>query len=135
MATVDPHLLKNILSILFLSVAMGPTFAATDLTDGLYHLDFPANEVNEIQQLLPEYGGLNPAFISNNTDPNIHLLAEADITLTFIDEGAGYKNSFGYFVYDDNQNILYEQTIFANASEAGGGGSLLPGDTVSLGTL
>lgn len=118
-----------------LLVASLPTFAATDLTDGLYHVDFAAEDLNEIQQLLPENGGLNPAFISDATDPNIHLLAEADITLTFIDEGAGYKNSFGYFVYDDSDNILYEQTIFSNASEAGGGGSLLPGDTVSLGTF
>ena len=53
----------------------------------------------------------------------------------FIDEGAGYKNTFGYFVYDDDQNILYQETIFSNASETGGGGSLNVGDTVSLGTF
>lgn len=111
------------------------THAATDLSDGIYHTEFSAQELNEIQQLLPERGGLNPAFISNNTDPNIHLLADAEVDVTFIDEGAGYKNTFGYFVYDDNQNILYEQTIFSNASKLGGGGSLTAGDSVSLGSF
>jgi len=135
MTSPDMRFTKPILFVLLLGAFTHPAFAATDLTDGLYHVDSPAEDLNEIQQLLPENGGLNPAFISNNTDPNIHLLAEAEIELTFIDEGAGYKNSFGYFVYDDNENILYEQTIFSNASEAGGGGSLLTGDTVSLGTF
>jgi len=133
MTSPDMRFLKPILLVLLLAVCTHPVFAATDLTDGLYHVDFSAEDLNEIQQLLPESGGINPAFISNNTDPNIHLLADAEISLTFIDEGAGYKNSFGYFVYDDNESILYEQTIFSNASKAGGGGSLLAGDTVSLG--
>ncbi len=127
--------LRTLLPIALLGLAMDAATAATDLMDELYHVDFSTEDLNEIQQLLPEKGGLNPAFINNNTDPNIHLLAEAEITMTFIDEGAGYKNSFGYFVYDDSGNILYEQTIFSNASEVGGGGSLLPGDTVSLGTF
>jgi hypothetical protein len=110
-------------------------FGATDLSSAIYSIDIPANELNSIQTLFPEYGGLNPAFINNNTDPNIYLLAQADITATFIDEGAGYKNTFGYFVFDDNQDILSEQTIFSNASEVGGGGALRTGDSVMLGTF
>jgi len=118
-----------------LSSITGPLFAAEDLSDSIYSTEFSAEELNEIQALLPEKGGLNPAFVNSDTDPNIRLTAEAEIYATFIDEGAGYKNTFGYFVYDDDQNILYQETIFSNASETGGGGSLNVGDTVSLGTF
>ena len=124
-----------LLPLLNLSVFTPAALAAEDLSDGIYNVSYSAEELNAIQELLPENGGLNPAFINTSTDPNIHLLAEAEITTTFIDEGAGYKNSFGYFVYDDDRNILYEETIFSNASKAGGGGSLVAGDTVSLGTF
>jgi hypothetical protein len=130
-----PKYLRALPSIALYGLGMQVAAAATDLTDGLYHIDFSAEDLNEIQQLLPNGGGMNPAFISDNTDPNIHLLSDAEVNVTFVDEGAGYKNSFGYFVYDDSENILYEQTIFANASERGGGGRLRPGDTVSLGTF
>ena len=121
--------------LVVLGLAGGPLMAAEDLSDSIYSTEFSAEEFNEIQTLLPENGGLNPAFVNSDTDPNIRLTAEAEIYATFIDEGAGYRNTFGYFVYDDNQNILYEQTIFSNASETGGGGSLNVGDTVSLGTF
>ena len=98
-------------------------------------MGFPPSDPNDIQELLPEssQGDINPAFISNSTDPNIHLMQEAGISVTFIDEGAGYKNSFGYFVYDDDENILYQETIFANASKSGAGGSLVAGDTLDIG--
>jgi hypothetical protein len=120
---------------LFLILLSLQAYSAEDLSSAIYHIDIPETELNNIQTLLPEYGGVNPALVNNNTDPNIYLLAEADIAATFIDEGAGYKNTFGYFVFDDDQNILYEQTIFSNASEAGGGGTLNTGDSVMLGTF
>jgi hypothetical protein len=109
--------------------------AVEDLSSTIYNVEMDSQMVNEIQSYLPENGGLNPAFVSNTTDPNLHLIAEGDVSLTFIDEGAGFKNSFGYFTYDDAGNILSEVTIFSNASETGGGGTLNVGDTVDLGTF
>jgi hypothetical protein len=95
-----------ILPVLLLAVDIRPAFAATDLTDGPHRVAFPAEELNEIPQLLPENGGRNTASISNNADPNIHLIAEADIELTFIDKGSGYKTSFGYSVNYNYGNTL-----------------------------
>lgn len=109
--------------------------AAEDLSSTIYNVEMDSQMANEIQSYLPEGGGLNSAFISNSTDPNLHLIGEGDVAVTFIDEGAGFKNSFGYFIYDDAGNILSETTIFSNASEAGGGGTLVAGDTVDLGTF
>jgi len=112
---------------------------AYDLSDQIYHIDIPDDQLNAIQELFPEYGGINPAFVNSNTDPNIHLLDTAEITVTFIDEGAGYKNSFGYTTFDDDRNILTQDLIFENASGTGpglkGGGSLNTGDTVSIGSF
>lgn len=107
--------------------------AAEDLPDGLFHIDYSSEELNEIHNLLPEYGGLNPSYVSSDTDPNIHLVKDAEVTVTFIDEGAGYQNSMGYFTFDEGNNILSTETIFPNASEEGGGGSLTPGDSLTLG--
>jgi hypothetical protein len=118
-----------------LLAALAPPAAAvvSDMSANVYQVPMPPEDVQAIQDLLPEYGGLNPAFIKNNTDPNVHLVGKGEVSVTFIDEGAGYKNSFGYFLFDANQNILLQKTIFSNASEVGGGGNLKPGATVSLG--
>jgi hypothetical protein len=126
---------------LSLGVAAAPALAVSDMTSGIYATALPDGTLNRIQELLPETKTLNPAFVNSSIDPNIKLLKDASISITFIDEGAGYKNSFGYFLYDreieDNGKVEIEiesmKTIFANASEVGGGGSLKPGDTIDLG--
>lgn len=115
-----------------LLLAAAPAFAASDLSGDIYHIDLSTEDLNAIQSLLPE-SQVNSAFVNTGIDPNLRLLEDAEISITFIDEGAGYRNSFGYFIYDDDQNILSETTIFSNASELYGGGSLVPGDTVNLG--
>jgi len=106
-----------------------------DLPEDLYHVEISDAEVNSIQALFPEYGGINPAFINSTTDPNLHFTGTGDLSVTYIDEGAGYKNKFGYFTFDSNNNITGEYTIFDNASGLGKGGSLTAGDSLSLGTF
>ena len=114
-----------------------PLFAAaqSDLPEGLYHVEFSQQELNRIQELFPERGGINPSYIHSQTDPNLILLDDAEISVTFIDEGAGYRNSFGYFLYDSEGTVLYKETLFDNASKAGAGGSLVAGDTLDMGSF
>lgn len=128
---VEKRLLRRCAAMALL-LATAPAFAVSDLSDTVYQVDISTEELNEIQSLLPE-SQVNGAFVNTGIDPNLRLLEDAEISITFIDEGAGYKNSFGYFLFDDDLNILSETTIFANASELYGGGTLLPGDTVDLG--
>ena len=115
-----------------LLLAASHAAALSDLSDSIYQVEIDPAALNEIQALLPE-SQVNGAFVNSAVDPNLRLLEDAEISLTFIDEGAGYRNSFGYFLFDDDYNVLDTQTIFANASEVGGGGSLTPGSTVDLG--
>jgi hypothetical protein len=68
---------------------------------------------------------------------NIVLTEEAEVSVTFINEGAGYKNVLGYYYYDTDTppNSLDEVVkivIFPNASAQGSGGELIPGNTVKL---
>lgn len=61
-----------------------------------------------------------------------------EITLTFVNEGAGYKNALSYYVYDlDDPPTRFHDVediyiIFPNASKNGSGGQMNTGDTVQL---
>jgi len=135
-----------------------PAFAADDATDTLVNIQLPDGLVEEIQQALPERADVNQEFLNTNYDPNLSFQTDAHVAITFLDEGAGYKNSLGYFTYgndtfngftfadgDTNGNGyigiselkdidgVAAEMIFSNASEYRGGGKLLPGDTVALG--
>ncbi|OUS32120.1 hypothetical protein A9Q99_01560 [Gammaproteobacteria bacterium 45_16_T64] len=61
----------------------------------------------------------------------------ATIKVTFLNEGAGYRNALGYFIYDTDtppssiaevDHIL----VFPNSSKLGSGGGLIQGDQVDL---
>jgi hypothetical protein len=119
-----------------LCLALGATqaLANRDMSKSVYSIEMDPKDLNAIQALLPEQR-VNRAFVNSAVDPNLRLLEKAEVSLTFIDEGAGYKNSFGYFLFDADNNVLDTRTIFANASKVGGGGSLRAGDTVDLGVF
>jgi LruC domain-containing protein len=104
--------------------------------------DLPANILDNIYSMLPESTVVNPAFIAPDTLSNISidddLLTYAEVTVTFLNEGAGYRNSLGYFIYESNnpptskEDIAEHKIIFPNASKPDAG-SMLQGDTVDLG--
>lgn len=92
-----------------------------------------------------------PGMLINENMKDLDIIEETDIYVTFIDEGAGYKNSVGYYFYyidtngikhilansDDNvasnTSTYFNPTlIFPNASRKNGGGlksggQLIPG--------
>ena len=83
----------------------------------------------------------NPQYISTNAQTDICLKDSADVWVTFVAEGAGYKNVLGYYSYDTSNppqtvsDINNETIIFPNVSASGSGGSLIPGDKVKIGTF
>lgn len=85
----------------------------------------------------------NQFLIADDAASNISLTEDADVTLTFLHEGAGYKNSVGYFLFDENNppltpEDLQELIVFPNTSYHNSGGSsagLRSGDSVFLGRL
>lgn len=87
---------------------------------------------------VPDY---NPHYISSGYDTDIIIEKQADVWVTFISEGAGYKNVLGYYTYDVNSQSQTAPTteditiIFPNVSALGSGGGLQIGDKVKIGTF
>ena len=84
---------------------------------------------------VPEY---NAQYLTEEK-MNTELQEEADIWVTFVHEGAGWKNTLGYYTYDINnppssiEEIDNHYIIFPNVSYTGSGGNLKSGDKVHLG--
>jgi LruC domain-containing protein len=86
---------------------------------------FPTDLLEKIAYSLPEGRDirLNSQGLIPDTDDksNVIFSEEADVWVTFLSEGAGYRNSIGYFKYDPLHPPQYprdvsEKIIFANAS-------------------
>jgi LruC domain-containing protein len=78
-------------------------------------------------------------------EPEIVIQEDAEVFVTFYHEGAGYKNSLGYYTYDGDTNRTRPDTLqevkdkgvilFPNTSLLYSGGDLTLGTSVSLGEL
>lgn len=85
---------------------------------------------------VPQY---NPHYISAGYETDIKIDEEADIWVTFVQEGAGYRNVLGFYTYDLNNPFTSKPVnpdltiIFPNASAQYSGGGLNTGDKVHLG--
>ena len=113
------------------------------------YLETPGDNVSvETQEMIsnslpesypvPDY---NPHYISSGYDTNLTINQTADVWVTFISEGAGYRNVLGFYTYDlDNPPTTAPNDeditiIFPNASALGSGGGLQVGDKVKIGTF
>lgn len=81
----------------------------------------------------------NPHYLATGNSTDLKVVAPADVWITFMHEGAGYKNTLGYYVYETanppatKYDIDSIQFIFPNVSFSGSGGGLSTGDKVYLG--
>jgi LruC domain-containing protein len=100
--------------------------------------------LNDVNNTLPERVKLpqhRPDYFGNDINPNISLVELADVFVTFVHEGAGYKNVLGFYTYPtDNppsspEDINAITIIFPNGSYQGSGGGLHTGDKVKIGTF
>ncbi|MDG1751748.1 MAG: LruC domain-containing protein, partial [Thalassotalea sp.] len=85
-----------------------------------HYNDYSDEFFARINNALPE-SEINEAFLTDDSGSTISLNEEAEVFITFIHEGAGYKNSFGYFVFDPNNSPqshedVSEIIVFPNLS-------------------
>lgn len=87
---------------------------------------------------VPEF---NPQYISSGYDTDVLLDDQADIWVTFVSEGAGYRNVLGFYTYDVNNPPTETPSpeditiIFPNVSALGSGGGLQTGNKVNIGNF
>lgn len=101
----------------------------------------PISLLNNIYNMLPEKMAVNPAFVDGSLQSNIIMdddfTGTATVSVTFLNEGAGYRNALGYFLYDPSNpptqfsDIATHKLIFPNASKRGEG-RMDQGDRVDL---
>jgi LruC domain-containing protein len=103
-----------------------------------------ADMLKSINTSLPEgknVANLHPQYISSGATSNIIITEKADVWLTFIYEGAGYRNTLGFYKYQTNKPPATMQDIdtihfaFPNASLVGSGGGMHSGDKIKIGTF
>ena len=85
---------------------------------------------------VPDY---HPDYLAEGAQTNILIEELCDVWVTFLHEGAGYKNSLGFYTYTtqdglpENVDDLNHTIFFPNASLQYSGGSMLSGDKIHLG--
>lgn len=144
-------------------VAVAEVSSTPEVPDSLISVAVDGYILDTVSTALPEQQQVGAEFLDPVYNPNMVFTADTQVSVTFISEGAGYKNTLGYFAYDANTfdnltfgNIDLDSSgyisakeiqsldgvsdvgiIFGNASGAGGyagtGGELETGDTFVIG--
>lgn len=111
--------------------------------------EIDADLLERLNKSLPEYISVpqgHPQYLDKSIQKNLFVTELANVWLTFVEEGAGYKNAVGIYTYpfDPLDPSTYVPTSFAqiestrtivfpNCSKPRKGGNLKTGDTVYLG--
>lgn len=97
--------------------------------------------IDYVHKTLPESVNIsesNDDYLGENVQLNVELIKTSEVYLTMVDEGAGWKNSLGYYAYDvgNPPSSVYDidslVIIFPNVSQPN---ALKPGDKVLLGSF
>ncbi len=113
------------------------------------YLESPGDVVNaaylaDVSSALPEFLNIpvnKPNLLAPTNSYDVVLTGPAEVWITFIGEGAGALNTFGYYKYDPNNPPTSANQIdsifclFPNASRLTSGGGLQPGDKIKLGSF
>ncbi|KAA3606623.1 MAG: LruC domain-containing protein [Calditrichaeota bacterium] len=97
--------------------------------------------LDDINASLPEGSPLpstHPEYIVPSAQTNLALSDSAEVWVSFIHEGAGYRNALGYYTYPNGNpptnpnDVTKHIVIFPNASYQGAGGQMTSGMRVQL---
>jgi len=98
--------------------------------------------LNDIQLSLPEYQSVprnRPEYLQSSAPTTLTVNELADVWITFIYEGAGWRNTLGFYTFDranpptSVSQIRNPTILFPNVSRSGSGGALLPGHKIKVG--
>lgn len=133
--------------------------AAQEVPADLVNVQVRQDILETVSRQLPESQAVGAEFLNESYYPSLRLDAASHLAVTYVNEGAGYRNAVGYFTYQDNAfdgysfgdidsngsgNITFNEmqsvgavdemgVLFNNFSGAGSGGQLNTGDTMVIG--
>ncbi|MEC7755390.1 MAG: LruC domain-containing protein [Bacteroidota bacterium] len=87
-------------------------------------------------QPVPDY---HPTYLADGRKTTLDIVETADVWLTFVHEGAGWRNAIGFYTYPTSNppstldDIDVINVAFPNLSYFGSGGKLRSGDKINLG--
>ena len=87
-------------------------------------------------QPVPQY---HPSYIAEGKKTTLDIVKTADVWVTFVHEGAGWRNAIGFYTYPTGtppqslDDISDVNIIFPNLSYRGSGGRLTSGDKINIG--
>ena len=93
----------------------------------------PQGAIDQTKSLFPE--GKHPVNTLTSNDIFIEFKTAGKLSLTFMWEGAGYRNVFGYFLLDTTTGRVKDNsftTIFQDVTWDGEGGCMSTGVTVNV---
>jgi hypothetical protein len=107
----------------------------------VFVLKLEENTMESLNALFPENQDIttvSPEFFSDTIQNQIVLVKESNVYVTFIYEGAGYRNSLHWYSYDKKeppQSVaeLQYNVLFPNISTIDDGGKLEPGYSMQVG--
>lgn len=100
--------------------------------------------LKQINNALPEsypVPDFNPHYISSGYNTNVNVKEQTEVWVTFVSEGAGYKNTLGFYTYDIQNPLTTSPKpeditiIFPNVSAKSSGGQLETGNKVKIGSF
>ena len=117
------------------------TFNSQGKPNYLLPQNYPVSSqlLQDLNNSFPERIPINQQYLNLNNEYDFKLTAYSDVWIVFISEGAGYKNTLGYYKYNLNSSptspaqIDSGFIIFPNVSFQGSGGQLQTGNQVYLG--
>jgi hypothetical protein len=104
-----------------------------EIPDDITNNDIDPLFIDRVKTMLPERGHINQAFLDSSEEAVFDIKQNTEIYSTFLWEGAGYKNSFGYALLNQQNEIIHEEEVVGNTSMIGSGGKLRSGDTFKVG--
>lgn len=134
--------IKNLLLLISIFLISGcESDKIKEVPADVFVLKLKDNTVESLNSLLPESQNIMtiiPELFSDTIQNQIILVNESNVYVTFIYEGAGYRNSLHWYSYDKTkppQSVaeLQYNVLFPNISTIDDGGKLEPGYTLQVG--
>lgn len=122
----------------------GLTFNSQGRPSPMTNVPLEPDFLARLNATLPESTPLpvtHPQYMNSSNQVNLKIDQQAQVWLTFVHEGAGYKNALGFYTYPTgNQpqttaDVSPKTIVMPNASLQGSGGQMLAGDTVYMGVF